>query len=340
VETPCTILTVQGVFYNEATNLDTIKLSLLYLLYIKQVIEKENPGMSTFEELGEQKEVHLTQGTVSYRERGSGETLVFIHGLLVNGDLWRKVVPSLAQSYRCITLDLPLGAHSIALNAKADLTPPGIARLIADFLAALDLSSITLVANDTGGAFTQIAITAYPQRVGRLILTNCDAYENFLPPTIRVFQWFAFLPGFIALLGQLGKLAVVQRFILKLVAKHPVENRAVQSYMHPITQNSGIRHDVGKVLRGISSRYTLAAAQKFTNFNQPVLLVWAPEDRIFTLQYAKRLQKAFPHTTLRLVQDSYAFISEDQPAQLIDHIESFLENTQSSTLTNERKGVQ
>lgn len=296
--------------------------------------------MSTFEELGEQKEVQLAQSTVRYRECGRGEPLVFIHGLLVNGDLWRKVVPPLAKSYRCIVPDLPLGAHPVALHANADLTPPGIARLIADFLAALDLFSVTLIANDTGGAFTQIAITEYPQRVARLVLTNCDAYENFLPLSIRAFQWFAFVPGFVALLGQVCKLEAAQRLTIGLVAKHPVEKRAMHSYMQPITLDKFVRRDLRKVLRGISSRYTLSAARKFSMFDQPVLLVWASEDKIFTTKYAERLQHAFPHATLHLVQDSYAFISEDQPTQLVQHIESFLEHTQLSTLTNDRKEVQ
>jgi len=280
--------------------------------------------MSTFEELGTQKEVQLAQGMVQYRECGSGEPLVFIHGLLVNGDLWRKVVPTLAKNYRCIIPDLPFGAHSLALRADADLTPPGIARLIADFLVVLDLSSVTLVANDTGGAFTQIAITEYPDRVGRLVLTNCDAYDNFLPLWIRAFEWFAFVPGFVALLGQICKFSFAQKLIIKLVAKYPIEDKATQSYMRPITTNKGVQHDVGKVLRSISTRYTNIAASKFGDFDKPVLLVWASEDFLFTTKYAERLQRAFPHVTLQYVKDSYAFISEDQPEQLARHIETFM----------------
>ncbi len=280
--------------------------------------------MSIFEELGTQKEVQLAQGVVRYRESGSGEPLVFIHGLLVNGDLWRKVVPTLAKKYRCIIPDLPFGAHSLPLNADTDLTPPGIARLIADFLTALDLTSVTMVANDTGGAFTQIAITEYPERMSRLVLTNCDAYDNFLPLSIRAFEWFAFVPGCIALLGQLCKLRFVQKLIIKLVAKYPIDARAAHSYMQSITVNKGVQHDVGKLLRGISTRYTNIAASKFGDIDKPVLLVWASEDFLFTTKYAERLQRAFPSATLHYVKDSYAFVSEDQPEQLAQHIETFL----------------
>lgn len=280
--------------------------------------------MSTFAELGTQKEVQLAQGTIRYRECGSGEVIVFIHGGLVNGDLWRKVVPTLSKSYRCIVPDLPFGAHSLALNADADLTPLGVARLIADFIEALNLSSVTLIASDTGGAFTQIAVTEHPQHVERLVLTNCDAYDNFLPLSFRVLEWGAYVPGFVTLIGQLCKRSLVQKFLFGVAVKYPVEQRAIQSFMHPITSNKAVQRDFGKLLRGISTRYTNIAASKFGDFDKPVLLVWASEDRIFPIKYAERLQHAFPRATLKYVQDSYAFISEDQLEQLVQHVEEFM----------------
>ncbi len=157
--------------------------------------------MSRFDTLGSLKEVQLAQGTIRYRECGSGEPLVFVHGLLVNGDLWRKVAPSLAKSYRCIVPDLPLGSHEIPLATSADLTPPGLVRLITDFLDALELPAVTLIANDTGGALCQLLIAANPDRVERLVLTNCDAYENFPAPPVSLltmgaaYSGFCFSPG-------------------------------------------------------------------------------------------------------------------------------------------------
>ncbi|MGH2406193.1 MAG: alpha/beta fold hydrolase, partial [bacterium] len=114
--------------------------------------------MSISAELGEQKEVTLPQGTIRYRERGSGEAIVFVHGLLVNGDLWRKVVPRLADEFRCITPDWPLGSHDVPLKTGVDLSPRGGAQLIADFIEALGLEGVTLVGNDTGGALCQLTI--------------------------------------------------------------------------------------------------------------------------------------------------------------------------------------
>src|SRR5919197_1619964 len=112
--------------------------------------------------LGTAREVRLPAGTVRYHEAGSGPALVFVHGYLVNTNIWRKLIPLLADRYRCITPDWPLGSHVVSVARDADLSPPGIARLIADFLDALDLSDVTLVGNDSGGAYAQLVAADHP----------------------------------------------------------------------------------------------------------------------------------------------------------------------------------
>src|ERR1700722_9377888 len=130
-------------------------------------------------------ELELAQGKIRYRDAGDGKPLVFVHGLLVDGLLWRKVTPLLDGEFRCIVPDWPLGSHRVALAPSADRSPRGMAHLIADFLAAMELEEVTLVANDTGGAIAQLLVTERPERIDRLVLTPCDCYENFLPPDFR-----------------------------------------------------------------------------------------------------------------------------------------------------------
>src|SRR5512134_112537 len=111
---------------------------------------------------------------------GEGPPIVFVHGALVNANLWRKVVP-LLDGHTRVTLDLPLGSHLEPQGEGADMSVPALAGLISGALEALDLSDATVVGNDTGGALTQIAATTDPERVGRLVLTSCDAFDNFPP---------------------------------------------------------------------------------------------------------------------------------------------------------------
>ena len=143
--------------------------------------------MTAFEEL-ELREAQLSQGTIHYRELGTGKPIVLVHGLLTNSLLWADVATVLAREFRVIAPDWPLGSHEQPLRPGTDLTPPGLAKVIADFLAALELENVTLVGNDTGGALSQLVAVDQPERLGRLVLTPCDAYENFLPPMFRPLQ--------------------------------------------------------------------------------------------------------------------------------------------------------
>lgn len=280
------------------------------------------------------KEVALTSGVIRYREIGTGSPVVFVHGLLVNGNLWRKVVPQLAPNFRCIVPDLPLGSHLYPMHPDADLTPPALARLIAEFLAALDLNEVTLVGNDTGGALCQLVITQHPERIGRLVLTNCDAFENFLPPFFRPLQLGARIPGFVFVLAQALRLRWLRTSPLALgwLVKYPVDSTIVEGYVRPVIATAGVRHDVTKVLKGISSRYTLQAAAKFGSFRRPVLLAWAEEDRFFTMGYAKRLRSSFPNIQLQPIQDSATFVPEDQPEVLAQLIKAFISDTEEMSI--------
>src|SRR5438093_8652883 len=126
-------------------------------------------------------EVQLTQGTIRYREEGAGEPLLLLHGLGVNGDLWRKVVPRLSKDFRCIVPDWPLGSHSLPMSEEMDFSLPGLGQLAVDFMDALGLETVTLVGNDGGGAIAQMVAAERPERVTRMVLNSAELYE-LAPP--------------------------------------------------------------------------------------------------------------------------------------------------------------
>ena len=272
------------------------------------------------------REVRLRQGTIRYRDDGEGEPLVFVHGLLVNGGLWRKVTPPLSASFRCIAPDWPLGSHRAAMKAETDLSPRGLARLVADFLAALDLRGVTLVGNDTGGALCQFVVTAHPERIARLVLTNCDAFDNFPPPMFRPLLWGARAPGFVYLVAQTLRSHALCRLptAFGLLTKRPLEDDALDSYVRPLIESGEVRRDVGKVLRAISPDELLTVSQQLADFKHPVLVAWAPEDGLFPFAHAERLARIFPNARLEPVADSYAFVPEDAPGHLAELIADFM----------------
>ncbi|HVA19299.1 MAG TPA: alpha/beta hydrolase, partial [Solirubrobacteraceae bacterium] len=240
-------------------------------------------------------QIELAQGTIRYRDSGEGKPLVFVHGLLVDGLLWRKVTPTLEGEFRCIVPDWPLGAHRIALAEPADRSPRGMAHLIADFLEAMELEEVTLVANDTGGAIAQLLVTERPARIGKLVLTPCDCYENFLPPDFRPLQWAARVPGALTAFAQPMRLAAVRRSRLGfgLLTKRPIPDEITWGWLEPSLGDAAIRRDVIGLLRGIDKRDTLAAAEKLRGFDRPTLLAWAREDVVFKLCFAERLAGEF-----------------------------------------------
>ena len=288
---------------------------------------------------GNHRTIQLPQGPVRYREFGTGDPVVFVHGLFVNGALWRKVVPPLARHYRCVIPDWPLGSHDMPLNANADLSPSGLARLIMDFIAALGLGPVTLVGNDTGGALCQIVAAESPACIARLVLTNCDAFDNFLPPRFRYLQWGVYLPGFVFLTAQAMRWSVIRQLpnAFGLLTKHPLERGVSNAYVSPVITNPLVRREVSSVLKAISPSFTLAAAIKLADFKKPVLLAWAPEDRLFPFAHAERLSRIFPDARLERIDDSYTFVPEDQPERLAKLIDAFIRT--EVTETNQSRSV-
>jgi pimeloyl-ACP methyl ester carboxylesterase len=244
----------------------------------------------------------------------------------VNGDLWRKVVPKLAENYRCITPDWPLGSHDVPMKRNADLSPPGVGRLIAEVLEVLDLNGVTLVGNDTGGGFAQIVAANHPERLARLVLTDCDAFENFPPRWTKLFAKIGYVPGAMRALSVL-----LWPHFMKLVFARPVSKfgfppEVGRSYVSQ-TRPLGVYRDAAKTVRQLRPVHTLIAAAKLRAFEKPALILWSPEDRFFPYEHGWRLAHTLPNARLVDVFDSKAFISEDQPVQTATAIAEFMAAT-------------
>lgn len=269
------------------------------------------------------REIELSAGTVRYREAGSGPVIVFVHGYLVDGRLWDGVVDALADRYRCIAPTWPMGAHTIAMHPDADLAPPGLATIIEDFLAALDLEDVTLVGNDSGGAICQVLVARRPARVARLVLTNCDTHENYPPGIFKALPPLAKLPGGVTLLALPFRVPAITRTAFRPFAKRKPPAGLVESWARPGTTDKAVRHDLGKVTRGMDKRHTLAAAEALSGSNFPLLLAWAPGDRYFPISYAERLGSQIGGAKLVRIPDSATFVPFDQPDRLAREIADF-----------------
>jgi pimeloyl-ACP methyl ester carboxylesterase len=271
----------------------------------------------------QRREVSLPAGTIRYREAGEGKPVVFVHGYLVDGRLWDGVVDRLSNRCRCIAPDWPIGAQQIAMNPDADLTPYGIADLIAGLLEQLDLEDVTIVGNDSGGAMSQVLASRRPERIGRLVLTNCDTHENFPPGIFKTMPPLAKLPGGMALLAAPFRIPAIARAAFKPFTKTPIPPELIASWMQPGLHDPDVKRDLKKVTIGMNKRYTLEAARKLRSSELPILLTWAPGDRLFPLKYAERLAGEVANARIVQIPDASTFVPLDQPQRLADEIASF-----------------
>jgi pimeloyl-ACP methyl ester carboxylesterase len=282
--------------------------------------------MAISDELGKRRTVEVPSGTLEYRERGSGSAVVFAHGAAVNGDLWRKVAPELVGDHRCIVPDLPLGGHSLPLRGEADLSLFGAADILASFLDALDLSDVTLVANDTGGAISQALVGRWPERIGRLVLTSCDAFDNYPPKAVAYLKPTARVPPAFWLLTQSMWLKPIQRLPIAYgwATHEPIEPRIMDSYLGALRTNRGVRHDFAGLLRAADPRDCERAAEGLPGFDKPALVAWAADDKFFPREHGRRLAELLPQGRFELVEGSRTFIPEDNPARLVGLVRDFL----------------
>jgi pimeloyl-ACP methyl ester carboxylesterase len=271
----------------------------------------------------ERKEIQLPQGTIRYREAGEGPPIVFVHGYLVDGRLWDRVVDNLAGRFRCIAPDWPIAAHQVAMSPDADLSPPGIARLISDFLVKLELEDVTIVGNDSGGAMSQVLATSHPERIGRLVLTNCDTHENFPPGIFKAMPPLAKLPGGMFVLAAPFRIEALARRAFAPFAKTKIPDELVASWMKPAKTDRAVLRDAAKVTAGMNKRHTLAAAEKLRGSQLPILLAWAPGDKYFPISYAERLAGEAGNAKLVRIPDAKTFVALDQPQRLAEEIAEF-----------------
>jgi pimeloyl-ACP methyl ester carboxylesterase len=271
--------------------------------------------------------IELSAGTIEYTDTGRGPTLVLLHGLLMDGSLWDRVVADLSGDFRCVVPTLPLGAHRLGMRDGTDLSLPGLARLVAEFLDRLGLHDVTLAGNDTGGALVQLLMADGADRVGRVVLVSCDAFDNFPPGlTGKTLVLSGRLPA--PLFG-----LFMQQMRVRLVRRLPIAfgwltrrgDAVTARWMRPVLTQPEIRRDTVRLLRAAAADRSVLvrASSRLGSFTRPALVVWASGDRVMPPEHGRRLAGLLPQGRLAEVADSYTLIPLDQPARLAQLFRDF-----------------
>ncbi|CAN5622649.1 alpha/beta hydrolase [soil metagenome] len=271
-------------------------------------------------------QVALQQATIDYRVLGPDDSahppVLFVHGILVDSRLWLGVAERLAQQgFRCILPNWPLGSHTTPVTQRAALSPAGVAEMIHDFLVALDLTDVTLVGNDTGGGLCQLLVDAHPERIGRLVLTNCDAFEKFPPfPFNLVFGLLRGPASIRALMTMMRPTAVRHSPLgFGLLAKH-LDPAVTAAWVAPCGNDSRIAGDLATLLRHVAVTDLTEVATRLPRFTKPVTLVWGTADRCFTPGLGRKLAATFPNSEFVAVPGARTFVALDAPAAVVDAV--------------------
>ena len=272
--------------------------------------------------------IELTAGPIDYDDTGGdGPTLVFIHGLTMDGSVWRNVVSRLDPDFRCITPTWPLGSHLTAMYPGADLSLTGIAAMVVEFIDKLDLDDVILVQNDWGGA--QIVVATQPtDRIAAMVLTSSEAFDNY-PPGLpgKLLTVLAATPGGFALLLQGLRFRAARRAPggWGWMSKRPVPGPVMDAWFEPARVDSAVRKDLLHYARSTPSKETLLRwAEANRSFERPVLVVWGTEDKIMPPEHGRRLAALYPDSRLVELDDTYTLIPEDQPDALAEAIGAFV----------------
>ena len=270
--------------------------------------------------------VQLTAGTVDYADTGTdGPVVVLLGGVLLDGSVWDPVVADLGRDHRCIVPTLPLGAHRRPMRADADLSLNGFGRMVGELVERLDLRDVTLVQNDHAAALALAG--SRPRRVARLVISSCEAFENY-PPGLpgKNLRLVAMIPGGIPLAAQAMRLHAVRRLPVTLgwMSKRPLPAGLVDRCLEPLQTRRGVRRDLRKYAAGARRQQMLRVCGRLACFDRPALVVWTPEDRVQRPEHGRRLADLLPAARLVEIPDSYTLIMRDQPAAFARVIREFV----------------
>jgi pimeloyl-ACP methyl ester carboxylesterase len=267
----------------------------------------------------------LNAGTVEYDDnRAAGPVVVLLHGVLMDGAVWREVADELGDELRVIIPTLPLGAHRAPMRPEADLSLRGHAHIVADLLASLDLRDVTLAFNDWAAPQLLIA-DGLAERIGGLVLVACETAGNY-PPGLpgKNLVLLTKVPGGVGLALRGMRFKPMRRlpFTFGWMAKHGIPDDLVDRWLDAALGDPDVARDALKYFRGTKTakQDLIAATQQLHGFERPVTVVWSREDKVMPAREGEALAAAFPNSRLEWVDDAYALIPLDQPARMAELI--------------------
>lgn len=275
--------------------------------------------MSPAEFFARRKTVQTACGSISYVEQGSGPVALFVHGVLLNGWLWRHQLAALGDTRRCIALDLLGHGHSEAVDGQ-DFSVTAQAEMLAQFLDALNIAQVDLVGNDSGGGICQIFAARHPQRLRSLSLTNCDTHDNWPPEAFKGFVEMVAAGGLPDTLKAMLADKAVFRTALAPAYEHPelVSDATIDAYLQPLMGNARRTEQAAAFVNAFCCSHTVAVEEQLKQLRTPTLIAWGTDDVYFDVKWSRWLERTIPGTRRRIELDGARIFFPEERSEVFN----------------------
>jgi pimeloyl-ACP methyl ester carboxylesterase len=275
--------------------------------------------MSGKEFFAGRRQVDTPSGSISYVEHGSGTVALFVHGVLLNGYLWRHQLAQLGDLRRCIAVDL-MAHGNTEISAAQDVSVTANAHMLAQFLDVLKIDRVDLVGNDSGGGICQIFAALYPTRVRSLVLTDCDTHDNWPPEAFKGFVSMVAAGGLAAALEAMLADKSVYRSpqVLGLAYERPEEvtDDTIETYLRPLVRSSQRLHQLERFVNAFDCRHTLGIEAALRLVQAPTLIAWGTDDIFFDLKWSHWLENTIPGSRRRMeLKGGRIFFPEERASE-------------------------
>ena len=263
--------------------------------------------------------VQTASGRISYTEQGTGPVALFVHGVLLNGHLWRHQLAQLSDIRRCIAVDL-LAHGDTEITPDQDVSVTANALMLKAFLDALNITQVDLVGNDSGGGIAQIFAASHPERLRSLTLTDCDTHDNWPPDAFKPFLAMAAAGGLRgALEGMLADKSVYRSpQALGPAYEHPerLSDESIDTYLRPLARTEQRTRDLQRFLAAFDNGHTVKLESRLRTLQVPTLIVWGTDDIYFPVKWSRWLADTIPGTRRRVeLEGARIFFPEERWAE-------------------------
>jgi pimeloyl-ACP methyl ester carboxylesterase len=279
--------------------------------------------------------VETASGRISCGEAGTGPVALFVHGVLLNGHLWRHQLEGLSDMRRCIAVDL-LAHGDTEIAPDQDVSVTANAKMLKEFLDALNIDQVDLVGNDSGGGIAQIFAALYPERVRTLTLTDCDTHDNWPPEAFKPFLAMAAAGGLRGTLEALLSDKSVYRSAQALgpAYEHPerLSDDSIETYLRPLLRTEQRTRDLQRFLAAFDNQHTLAIESRLKTLKAPTLIVWGTDDVYFDVKWSHWLADHIPGTRRRVeLKGARIFFPEERAQEFNKELRAHWQVTEHDT---------